>query len=486
MRRLTIERAAAIIIFALLFAMATRIPVDTDMWWHLRSGQYTLEHGMIYSDPFSFTRAGVQWTNYSWLAQVILYGIWKVAGGFGLALYTSALATAGMWFIYRMSAGSVYLRGFALIIGAATAAVFWSPRPQMISFFFSAVVLYLLYLQKRKKIDRLWLVPVLMVIWGNSHAGFAIAFIFFAGAIVGESLGNIFNPGGENVVPWAGIRKIIIVSLVSAAAICINPYGLNMLAVPFQTVTIGALQNFIQEWASPNFHQHEVWPFAFMILALFGAAGASKMRLDWTDFILAAGTAFIGLLAGRNISVFALVATPILTYHLNDILVERGWDVRPIRRVTAGQARLNVILVSVILLGALAKVLLVVDTKSVSEAEHQYLPVDVTNYLKSAHLPGRMFNSYNWGGYILFNWPDELVFADGRTDVYGDEFLTKVYIPTAVGSPGWDKTLDDYQINFVAIEPESGLARELRLTPGWKVTYEDKQAVVFMREETIG
>jgi hypothetical protein len=486
MRQLTIERAAAIIIFTLLFAMATRIPVDTDMWWHLRAGEYTLTHGMIYADPFSFTRLGVEWTNHSWGAQIILYGIWKVFGSLGLAIYTAGLATAGMWFVYRTCSGNVYLRAFALVIGAATAAVFWSPRPQMISFFLSTVILYLLYLQKQKKIDHLWLIPPIMLVWGNLHAGFAIGFLFLMGAMAGETLENIFNPTREDLVPWTGIRKLALVTGVSVAAICVNPYGLKMLAVPIQTISIGALQNFIQEWNSPNFHERQVWPFAFLILGLFGAAGASKKRLGWTDFILSSGTAFLGLVAGRNIAVFAVVATPVLTHHVNDILVERGWNLRPVQRVTPSQARFNMVLIGAIMLAAGAKVALVLDAKTIEETQRENLPVAVTEYLKTAHLSGRMFNSYNWGGYLLFNLPDQAVFADGRTDLYGDEFLTHDYVQTAVGAPGWRETLDRYQISFVVMEANSGLARYLRSEPGWKLNYEDEQAAVFVRETANG
>src|SRR5262245_21481752 len=150
MRQLTIERAAAIILFALLFAMAARVPTDTDTWWHLRSAEYILSHGFIYTDPFSFTKLGQPWIDHSWGSQLILYGFWKVAetfgsGNFGLAIYTAALATAGMYIVYRMCEGNVYLRAFAVVLGAATAAVFWSARPQMLSFFLSTMVLYLLY-----------------------------------------------------------------------------------------------------------------------------------------------------------------------------------------------------------------------------------------------------------------------------------------------------------------------------------------------------
>lgn len=481
MRQLTIERAAAIILFALLFAMAARVPADTDTWWHIRSGEYTLTHGMIQADPFSFTRAGQPWINHSWGAQIMLYAVWQVGGSFGLAVYVAALATAGMYFVYRMSTGSVYLRAFTLVIGAAAAAVFWSARPQMISFFLSAVVLYLLVQYRRQKIDRLWWIPPIMAIWGNLHAGFSIGFIFLLGSITGAILERVFSPNGEQALSWAGIGKLTLVTVVSAAALVINPYGLHMLAVPFQTVSIGALQNFIQEWNSPNFHDRSTWPFIALLLGLFGAAGASHKRLNWPDFVLASGTAFMALLAGRNIAVFAVVATPILTEHLDALLSERGWVVQPVRRVTPRMARLNTLLVGVILLGALAKVLLVLDAKTVAEAQDLFLPVKAADYLQESGATGPMFNSYNWGGYLMFALPDVPVFVDGRTDLYGDDFLTDVYYETAIGGDGWRETLDQYGIRLVVVEADSGLARQLRDDAGWSLDYEDTLAVVFRR-----
>jgi hypothetical protein len=437
---------------------------------------------MIYADPFSFTKAGEPWINHSWGAQIILYGAWQLAGNVGLAVYTAGLATAGMWFIYRMAAGNTYLRAFALVLGAATAAVFWSSRPQMLSFALSALVLYLLHLHKRRGIDRLWWIPVMMGVWGNLHAGFSIGFIFLGGSIAGEILGNIFTPGAEAVVPWRGVRKLILVTVASVAALLVNPYGLEMLAVPFQTVGIGALQNFIQEWNSPDFHQQQTWPFIALLLGVLGAVGASNKRLDWRDFVLVAGTAFMGLLAGRNIAVFAVVATPVLTIHLAAALDERGWNLKPARRVTPRMARLNVLLVALVLLGALAKVLVVLDAATVQEAQAEFLPVRAVDYLNTAQPPGPMFNSYNWGGYLLFARPDEPVFVDGRTDLYRDAFLTDDYLNTATGRDGWRETLDAYGIRLVVVETGSGLARALRDEPGWSLDYTDKQAVVFTRE----
>lgn len=484
MRQLTIQRVMLVTVFVLLLSLATRIPVDTDTWWHIRSGEYTLNEGMIYQDPFSFTKQGEEWINHSWGSQILLYGAYQIAGNIGLSLYTAILATAGMAMLYQICAGNVYLRSFVLVLGAATAAVFWSARPQMTSFFLSTVVLYLLYMYKYKRVDRLWLIPPVMLVWGNLHAGFSIGFIFMGGVIAGEILGRLLNPQGDNVVSWQGIRKLIIIALISVAALVINPYGLKMLLVPFQTVSIGALRDFIQEWNSPNFQGRQTWPFIFMIFGLIGALGATSKKLDVTDFVLVCGTAFMALLYGRNIAVFAVVATPILTYYLDAALNERGWILKPIQRVTRRQARINAILLGLIVFGALANMIAVLAPASVETAQRAFLPIDVAEFIEAEHPAGPMFNSYNWGGYLMFALPDYPVYVDGRTDLYKDEFLTR-YLQTAVGGADWREVLDEDGINMVVVESRSGLALNLREEPGWTLVYEDEKAVIFTRDEAL-
>lgn len=481
MRRLTIANVMLTTTFMLVFVMATRIPVDTDTWWHIRSGEHTLTQGMIYNDPFSFTRAGVEWTNHSWGSQILLYGAWSFAGSAGLALYTAALATAGMAFVYAMCAGSVYLRAFALVLGAATAAVFWSARPQMVSFFLSAVVLYLLWFYKYKKINRLWLLPPLMLVWGNLHAGFSIGFIFIGGVIAGESFGNLLHPQRENGIPPRGVLQLIVIGIIAAAALVINPYGLKMLAVPFETVSIGALRDYIQEWNSPNFQQRQTWPFLFLLFGLLGALGATARKLDWTDFVLVCGTAFMGLLAGRNLAVFAVAATPAFTRQMDALLTERGWILTPIQRITRQQARLNAALLAIIAVGVLAVIVSVLNPVTVEAAQRRFLPVAAAEFLQSEGLTGRMFNSYNWGGYLMFAVPELPVYVDGRTDLYRDEFLLR-YLRTAVGSAGWREVLAEDQIDLVVIEARSDLATNLREEAGWALRYEDEMAVIFTRD----
>ncbi len=87
---------------------------------------------------------------------------------------------------------------------------------------------------------------------------------------------------------------MVIVALVSIPAIAVNPYGVQMLGYPFRTVGIGVLQDFIQEWASPNFHSDQHMAVCAAAAGRAGSRWAEQPpdRLDRSD--PGGGTAFHG------------------------------------------------------------------------------------------------------------------------------------------------------------------------------------------------
>ncbi len=496
-RALTIERLTTVILFLLLFAMAVRVPTDTDTWWHLRSGQWIVdERAVPRSDPFSHTRAGAPWIDHSWGAQVVLYGAYRLFGGMGgigdsgnigLALYTAVLATAGMALVYRMCEGTAYLRAFVVVLGAAAAAVFWSPRPQMFSFFLGALVLYLLHRFRRERTDRLWAIPLLIALWVNLHGGYAIGFIFLIGTLIGESIAAALDPGDPGTAGWKSVRRLAAVTGVSLLAVLLNPYGWHMLAYPFRTVGIGALQDFIQEWASPDFHQRQVWPFGMLLIAVLASAGLGVRRMAWTDLVLVCGTALMALMAGRNIAVFAIVAAPVLSQNLDTWLDQRGWQIRPLRRVRGTQLVVNWALLAVVALGTAAKIAYTLSPETMRRAQAETLPVELAGHLRTAPPAGRMFNSYNWGGYLMFAAPDVPVYVDGRTDLYDDAFL-RGYLEIVLVRDGWAEALEQQQLDVIAIEGNSVLAQMLRTRPEiWhERRFDAGRSALFVRGDSSG
>lgn len=490
-RWLTLERLLAALTLIAVFAMAARTPLDTDTLWHLRAGEWQVEHrALLRTDVFSWSRAGQEWINHSWLSQLVLYGVYAALGDLGLALYTALLATAGMAFVYRACEGSAIVRAFVIVLAAAAAAVFWSPRPQMMSFLLSCVVLYLLWEHRRGR-DRLWLIPPIMALWANLHGGFAIGFVLMVLALLGEGVrwlieGVLFpvRETAERPTLRPALR-IGVVGLVSAAAVALNPYGPRMLAYPFQTVGIGVLRDFIQEWAAPDFHQPQTWPFIWLLLGTLILAGLSPRRLDWRDAVMVGGTAYSGLLAGRNIAVFAIAAAPVLALHAEAWLVAHAirFDLR--RPPRGALAALNWLLLALALAAGAVKLGVALDRTTVEQAQRDLLPVHAAAFLEHEQPPGPLFNSYNWGGYLIWARREYPVYVDGRTDLYDDELL-RAYLNTAFAQPGWDEHLNKIGANTVLIETSSPLAQVLLLSEGWERAYRDDLASVFVREVPLG
>jgi hypothetical protein len=495
-RALTIERLVIAVTFIGVFVMAVRIPLDTDTFWHLRAGEWQVrERALLRVDLFSHTRGGQPWINHSWLSQLAMYACYAALGDLGLALYTAILATLGMAFVYPQCEGNAFVRGFVLVLGAATAAVFWSPRPQMMSFALSAVVLYLVWRDRERPGRGLWLIPPIMLLWANLHGGWVIGFIVMVLALIGDVARFLFDRllsrrdaiwPTDQTPTLHSTRQLLVAALASAVAVSVNPYGPSMLTYPFRTVGIGALRDYIQEWASPNFHERHVWPFLWLLLGTLGAVGLSRRRLDWRDAVMVTGTAYLGLLAGRNIALFAVIATPVLTRHLDSWLDERGWVLR-LDRFPTTPPYLVANWAMLLLVGGAGvfKVVYSLDPALVAEARAERLPAEAVARLEEARPPGPLFNSYNWGGYLIWEAPDYPVFVDGRTDLYDDELLS-VYLEVVAAQGDWRNMLDECSINLVLIESHSPLAVALSSEPGWRIAYEDDLATIFAREVPLG
>ena len=492
MSKLTLSKLVTIITFIALFAMAVRTPADTDMYWHLRTGQYILEmHSVPSSDPFSSTMLGKPWVDVHWLSQVILYVTYALSGTAGLALLVAALVVVAFIFVWKQMDGGVFLRAFILILAAATAGAVWTPRSQMATFVFTALVGYLLYLYKWKYVDHLWLIPVIFIAWVNMHGGYIAGFMLLGTMIVGEAISNLVrnaergirndpefrNPNSE-FVSWIRLRKLFLITLISGVVLIVNPFTVGTLLLPFKTVNIGALQDFIQEWASPNFHELFQQPMVWMLLLTLVTIGRSGRRLDITDALTLSLFAYITFIARRNIGLFALICAPILSRHAAAWWAKSPWSGY---RLSRGSPIINGLLLIAIVLAASIKVIAPILPSMQAKAEADILPVGAVNWIAEHRPSGTMFNSYNWGGYLLWRlWPEYPVYVDRRTDVYDDQFLRE-YLEITLARPGFEAKLDQHGIGFVVIEVDSVLDTFLRRESAWREAYRDKMAVIYVR-----
>jgi hypothetical protein len=495
--QLTPKRLLAALLPLALLALAAQPNTDPDLWWHLRTGQWILENRAVpHADPFSSTHDGTPWVAHEWLADIGLYRLYQ-AGGFGaLSLVTAIVITAAFSLVYLASDLRPHLAIFTTLLAALASAVTWGPRPQMLTLLFSALTLLLLH-QGRTRRRRLWLLPILMLVWANVHSGFFLGLVMIASVLAGACIEWLI--GRRRSVPGAQIgtadgtgaaqviRTLAAALIASIVAACINPNGFVLLVYPYFTLTSKAMQTYIVEWHSPDFHDPRFLPFAALLLILIFVLALSPKSPAAGDLILLSGLGYESLVSNRNIPLFALVVAPVLTRQVRAIL-----DTRPKADATSSTARppdaisrrvliLNWTLAALMVIFVFARVASVLTTEvPLARA----FPIGAANYLAEKQPAGPLLNSYNFGGYLIWRlFPAYRVFIDGRADVYGDSFMDEYYARIWQGKGDWQAYLDRFGIRLIVMEKDGVLSALLRTQPQWKLVYEDDLSSIFVRAD---
>ncbi|MCB8978107.1 MAG: hypothetical protein H6657_11850 [Ardenticatenaceae bacterium] len=467
-----------------LFTMAVRETLDPDMWWHLRTGEYILQHGIPAQDVFTFTVPQNAWVTHEWLSQLIMWLVYLAGGLPSLILFFAALIALTYWLLYLACPGRPYLAAFIVLLTSITSAIVWGARPQIFNLLLTAVFVLIVERVKDGKwrVRTLWWLPLLTLVWANLHSGYLLGVVLLGTYAVGDVAQRWLATPTERTLGKTAVAHLFGATGVSFLAAAVNPSGVELWIYPFLTLGSGPMQAYIQEWHSPDFHQTYFWPFAAM-LAL-GVLGLifRKERPTITELLLFLGTGAAGLLSARHIPLFAIVAAPILA---------RSWlsvdlDPKGLTNRTGNNAdskplgSLLVVLNWLLLVVAVGTAVIWSITKigGNDAAIEARFPVAAVDYLEASGLAeAHGYNSYNWGGYLI--WRGVPVFVDGRADVYGDSFLL-YYRRTFDVLPGWQEPLDEYDVDYVLMESGSPLTAVLAVSPDWTEVYADDLAQIFI------
>lgn len=198
------------------------VGMDTDFWWHLAAGERLAQHGLELTDPFSFTHPNQAWGRIDWLFQALVYAIYSMGG------LSAVLATRSLMLLLS----AVFL-GLALRRNGATWGVGWflvmltcsiwaqavSLRPGTVSMFFTTLFLWLLEEARHGKVQRLWALPPLMVLWFNMHVA-ALAGCLMVGIYWVANLIDCFGLRSKSLD-----RRWLLVVVGCALAVFVNPQG---------------------------------------------------------------------------------------------------------------------------------------------------------------------------------------------------------------------------------------------------------------------
>jgi hypothetical protein len=480
--------AAALLIAALPLIGPIR---DPDFWWHLRTGQLILDrHGLLGTDPYTYTAIGHVWVMHEWLTEV-LFALLHSAGGLALIVVVLSVVTwLGLLFVVqraRLSRPHDATVALGLLLAVVAGYPIWGPRAQMLTFALTCLVLLLVERHLRRGGRLIWTLVPLFLVWSNLHSGFIVGAAFIVLIIAAEWVaGRLGIPGAA---PAPRVRELVRVAVACLAVVVINPNGPGIYLYPFETQGSAAQQALILEWQSPDFHISQLLPYGLMLLSL-GVMVATNRRLTPRDAVLALSTVALSLQSVRHVALFIAACTPLWIQQAEMTRVRLGaWWLsrrRGGRHWTAPPARLMSItavpvLVLLGLIGA-GRMAAAAATGENSPYYARIFPVCAARWLQGAPTGLHIFNQYGEGGYLaaqLGSSRDDRVFIFGDAALMGDPLLLEAGAVESV-DPGWERTLSDSGTDMVLFDRGTALDNALIASPHWIRVYRDALSDAFV------
>ena len=471
-----------LVLFALLVVLfcMTRY-ADYDLWWHMKLGESLLATGGLYRlDTFSYTFAGHPQFTGEWLADLLIYLAYVAGGLLGVNLLKGTVLLGAFGFMY----GALRDRtreeeqGFTAVILTLLVMLFalrfrLYVRPYIFSIFFLAVYLWCFSRYARTRDQRLlYVLPVLQVVWANLSVGAVFGPVVAGFFVIGEM-------AADRQRPFLHLPVLFLI----AAATLVNPetyriytLALNLSGDPFKA--------FVGEYQ----------PLTAQILWGYGL----RYTLPFQILVVVATLYFVLCRGWRNLFHLLLVAFFLYETVQQVRMIELATLaaglcavmpvarlISPVARFLKGGARFIPVAVALVLVGVIP--VSVVGNRTYVFGyglKQDAFPDGALAFLDREHVAGRMFNSYSFGGYLIWTAPERKVFFDGRyARLYNPDFY-RLYNDALSGADAWRTAAQRYGFDYALFEYDlksRNFPRHLADNPDWALVYWDNHAVVYLK-----
>lgn len=473
-RRATIISLALFSVCYFLNLLTALHFVDYDLFARLAVGRLIFMQGEVpLQDVFSFSETKPVWYDHEWLAGLSFYAILQDFGELGLFSLSILAAVATFVFLYlaqQKQENSPKLGIILLFVVAILSVGMWAAvvRAQIVSFFFFALEIWLLT-SFRISAKRRYIVvlPLIFLLWANSHGGFIVGAGFLAISVL---IALIEKREGR--------VSLLIAAVVAAITPSINPYGLGYLYFLFNA--IGKDRPLIDEWTPLPLNPLEMIAKGHSGFLLFAALVLVGVCLHWRKIpkegsVFCLFALFYGVSHQRllpffycSAAVFFLPTITAIGAHIAESKKEAVSRVTEVLSLCAGAWALwlGIQLYSNI------------DSFKINISPY---PVAAMNWLSCQYSGGRILSSFNSGSFVLWRgYPNFLVAVDGRyEEVYEDEIVKQVQISLSRIHPGRDAALAEINPDFVL---RCGVENERELPSEWLEVYRDDKCSVAAKQ----
>lgn len=486
-------------VFAVCFLNCGNIICDFDVWWHLQTAKWIVANSAVpqvdvFSAPGeralvggkdSVSRADsagkdeaaraerrTPWVDYSWAAQLVLGAFHKFLGLRGLIVYTALFTFAIILAFHalvrcmqkNLVVGAVLT--FAAGVGMLPDA---TPRPWLFSMLFFVIELYLLLEAGRAAQPRLLLLLVpLFWIWANVHIQFVLGLVVLGAALVEPLLARRLPLVLDDESSAMPAHWLLLVFSLCCGATLLNPYHVRLYGTALQLLGETELRNFISEVEAMRFRSLRDWVVLGAALAGVWAI-ASRRPVRLLLVLLFPLALYCSFRSRRDGWIVLIVGLSLVAS------ASRGFSLAPARlspRVRFGAAAV----LTALILGSCSSLNEVWLGRQVARR----FPVQAVAFLRQGSYKGPLYNTFEWGGFLIRHFPEHAVCIDGRTLVYGTSRVVHS-IRMQRGEEGWQSDPELSAARLLVLPRGEALTLLVRLDTRFHVVYEDRVAVVFVR-----
>lgn len=530
----------AVVLIAIFCIAITPVTLQNDTYYTIKIGEHIQNNGIDMKDPFSW-HEDLNYTYPHWLYDLLTYKIYSQFGMMGIYLTTCLLSCIlGITlFLVNSKISKNKLISFFVTIGAMYLLKgYIAARAQLVTFILFILSLYFIekFLENRKIRYGIGLVLISTLI-ANLHVAvwpfLFILFLPYIGEYVIAVLADIIiyrkveerilkikikyssnnkealekfqkeldelqakvskikvkrskaiqNPYKIKITKNKNVKWLILIMIICAFTGLLTPLGDTPYTYLAKTMQGNTTQNINEHLPMTIAGQPEVLCTIIIFLAVLTF---TKIKIKLSDLFMIGGLAFLMLESRRQLSMFSLIGSVILSKLIVELIT--CYDKELLEKINKKILHPFIIICMIVLVGwqTYDNVKTKYNDKFIDETQY---PVKACDYiLENIDLSkARFYNEYNYGSYMIYRGIP--VFIDSRADLYAPEFsglkddiFTDFIDVSSIGT-FYEDILEKYNITHVILYSNSKMSMIIDETkdPHYSKIYKDDYFVIYER-----
>ncbi len=381
---------------------------------HLKLGEIIWQTKQVpLTNLFSYTYPDFPFINSHWLFEVWAYLTSQIFGLQSLLILKLVIILTSVWLVLSTIPKKSWLLlpvGFVFLYTLRERPEL---RPEIFSFLFTALTLFILDKFEKTKTKLIYLLPIVQLLWINTHIYFIVGLVLQTIFLI-----NFIYTYLRSHSSSGKLKLSIVILLLSIGVSFINPSNIKGVLNPLtfnQKYGYTIVENHTMFWLesigfqNPNF----IWVKLSLGIAAFSIfVSFLRKKFNIKNILLTLFGSALPLMNVRSFPYLALISLPAVIENFG-ISKSRGWQ--------------NLFII------ISAPILLFVSFLNLSNRtnfEFKENAKEALDFVLENNLPQPIFNNFDIGSYITYRgWPKYKIFVDGRPGEYPKEFFQNVYIP---------------------------------------------------------